>query len=91
MRHDPFVLHGPPQIAPVEGELPPPLRLVEDDDDLLYAPPKPRWVRIGAALLAIFFGVASTLSTFATLGRYSPLHDAGDWALFHRLTSAPGR
>ncbi|MBK9646552.1 MAG: hypothetical protein IPO67_15605 [Deltaproteobacteria bacterium] len=37
------------------------------------------------------FGIASTLSTIATMGRYSPLHDAGDWALFHRLTQAPGR
>ena len=61
---------------PVEGELPPPLRLVEDDDDLLMhrIPPHMRMLAMGIALL---FGFATAATAFFTAGTSSLLVQAG--------------
>jgi hypothetical protein len=61
---------------PVEGELPPPLRLVEEDDDLLThrIPPHMRMLALGIALL---FGIATAATAFFTAGTSSLLVQAG--------------
>ena len=61
---------------PVEGELPPPLRLVEEDDDLLTHRIQPR-MRILALGIALLFGLATAATAFFTAGTSSLLVQAG--------------
>ena len=58
------------------GDLPPPLRLVEEDDDLLNhgIPPHMRMLAVGIALL---FGIATAATAFFTAGTSSLLVQAG--------------
>lgn len=59
--YDPFRLDFRPEPEPVPGELPPALRVVEDDD-LLHRPRFPLWIRIGAVLMAFGFFCSLALS-----------------------------
>ncbi|MCB9759022.1 MAG: hypothetical protein H6739_04215 [Alphaproteobacteria bacterium] len=81
MSFDPFRLDLRTDPEPVSGDLPPPIRLVEEDD-LLHHDRLPRWMRLLAGLLAIVFALSTALTSAATLGRYSLLTDAGNWPLF---------
>ena len=76
--HDPYRLGFRPGPEPVEGPLPPPIRLVEEDD-LLHAERLPGWWRWGAVGLALGFVVATILTAAATGGQYSLL-TGGGWA-----------
>jgi hypothetical protein len=61
---------------PVEGELPPPLRLVEEDDDLLSHRIPPH-MRVLAVAIALLFGLATAATAFFTAGTSSLLVQAG--------------
>ncbi len=70
--YDPYRLGFRVEPEPVDGPLPPPLRLVEDDDVLhqrRFAP----WVRWAAMGLAAGFALATVLTAAASGGRVSLL------------------
>lgn len=74
MNHDPFRLGAAPAPLPVPG-LPPPVALVEEDDDLLPCPARPRWVRVTAWALTLGLALGAALS--AAAGRVPQLHLVG--------------
>jgi hypothetical protein len=78
-QYDPYRLGFRPGPEPVEGPLPPALRLVEEDD-LLHLERFPTWVRFAAAGLAAGFALATILTTAATGGQYSLL-TGGGWSI----------
>ena len=73
--HDPFRLHHRPEPAPVDGDLPPPICLVDDDD--LQPRQRPVWLRGLATLVVAFFVIATVLTTAASSGATSLL--TGSW------------
>lgn len=60
--YDPFRLDLRAEPEPVQGELPPAIRVVEEEDDLLHSARFPLWIRVGAVLMALGFGVSVALS-----------------------------
>lgn len=74
--YDPYRLDFRPEPEPVDGSLPPPIRLVEDDD-LLHLVRFPSWVRWAALSLAAGFALATVLTAAATGGRHSLLTGGG--------------
>jgi len=76
--YDPYRLDFRPGPEPVEGPLPPPIRLVEDED-LLHLERFPPWVRWAAVGLAAGFTLATVLTTAATGGQHSLL-TGGHWS-----------
>ena len=74
--YDPYRLGFRTAPLPVEGELPPPLRMVDEDDDLL-GHRTPAHVRVLAMGIALLFGVATAFTAFRTAGLGSLLVDAG--------------
>jgi hypothetical protein len=62
---------------PVEGELPPSLRLVEDDDDDLLMHRIPPHMRMLAMGIALLFGFATAATAFLTAGTSSLLVQTG--------------
>ena len=71
--HDPFRLNHRPGPAPVQGDLPPLIRLV-DEDDLLNTG-RNIWLRGLAAAFIAFFVLASVLTAAASTGSISLLID----------------
>ncbi len=85
--YDPYRLGFRPGPEPVEGPLPPPLRLVEDDD-LLHVERYAPWVRWAALGLAAGFALATVLTTAATAGQVSLL-TGGGWSPAKSPTGEP--
>ncbi len=85
--HDPFVLVTRPGPVSVEGQLPPPICLVDDDGP--YPPAYPPWFRVVAAVVILIFISAMGLTVTATGGQWSLLTDADNWPLFE--ASLPNR
>ncbi len=73
--YDPYRLGYRPEPIGVAGPLPPPLRLVEEDD--LLHQDRPRVLRVLALGVAALFVVATALTTVLSLGSYSLVVDAG--------------
>ncbi len=73
--YDPYRLEFRAEPEPVDGPLPPPLRLVEDDD-LLQVERFPPWVRWAALGLAAAFATATVITTAVTAGQQSLLTGA---------------
>ena len=71
--HDPFRLNHRPGPVPVKGDLPPLIRLVDDDD--LENRGRNIWLRGVAAAVIAFFTLASVLTAAATTGTFSLLTD----------------
>ena len=73
--YDPYRLGYRPEPLGVAGPLPPPLRLVEEDDLLHHD--RPRVHRVLAIGIAALFVAATALTTVLSLGSYSLVVDAG--------------
>jgi len=71
--YDPFRLNHRPGPVPVQGDLPPPIRLVDEDD--LEDRGRNIWLRGIAAAVIAFFTLASVLTAAATSGTFSLLTD----------------
>ena len=84
--YDPYRFGLRPAPIPVEGELPPPLRLVEEDDDLLCHRTSAQR-RVMAGLVALLFAVATAFTAYQTAGLRSLLTQAG----FHPPPPADSR
>lgn len=87
-RYDPYRLGFRPGPEPVEGPLPPPLRLVEADD-ILRDVRFPSWFRLAALGMAAGFAVATVLTAAATAGQHSLL-TGGGWSHAKADGPSPG-